>query len=46
MGIPSHGGRVALTPDLLKPEFRDFSDGLVVKTLVSNEVRVQSLSGN
>lgn len=44
VGIPSHRGRVALTPDLLKPEFRDFSD--VVKTLVSNEVRVQPLSGS
>lgn len=44
VGIPSDRGRVALTPDLLKPEFRDFSD--VVKTLVSNEVRVQPLSGS
>ena len=47
VGIPSHRGRVDVAPDLLKPEFRDFPDGLVVKTLVSNEeVRVQSLSGN
>lgn len=47
MGIPLHRGRVDVAPDLLKPEFTDFPDGLVVKTLVSNkEVRVQSLSGN
>lgn len=47
VGIPSHRGRVDVAPDLLKPEFTDFPDRLVVKTLVSNkEVRVQSLSGN